>query len=287
MPFVEASNYALDKLRFIAIDNIRTAPTKADERIIFITNDPSIKSHYSETVHRPNVVITTVHDPWKFSHPRTEPLHEGSRKDELRFQSFVAILSCVEFKCEPSSVWMQDTYQTTAPDPGEPGKKRDPVLQTASYAVEMLSFSRLHAINFCIVGESVCSNKKWYADGCRPIRSCLVLRPGRGDPEHGSQAQYPFSTLSCAASRASALQPNRLGVHTRPYTRTQRPRSYQTAHPMEEEHQGYSQGRPEEPNPQRLGTSWKINRCLSVLYRRHEWARAGKGRGDQMGLAGG
>jgi hypothetical protein len=46
-----------------------------------------------------------------------------------------------------------------APNPGKPGKKRDPVLQTASYAVEMLSFSRRHAINFCIVGESVYPSK--------------------------------------------------------------------------------------------------------------------------------
>jgi hypothetical protein len=48
----------------------------------------------------------------------------------------------------------------TKADPGKPGKKRDPVLQTASYGVEMLSFPRGHAINFCIVGESLSPTKR-------------------------------------------------------------------------------------------------------------------------------
>ncbi len=48
----------------------------------------------------------------------------------------------------------------TKADPGKPGKKRDPVLQTASYGVEMLSFLRGHAINFCIVGESLSPSKR-------------------------------------------------------------------------------------------------------------------------------
>ena len=34
-------------------------------------------------------------------------------------------------------------------------RKRDPVLQTACYAVEMLSLSGHHVLNFCIIGESL------------------------------------------------------------------------------------------------------------------------------------
>src|SRR5260370_16966440 len=127
-PFVNAANYALDDISNIKIDSIRTAQTDKEKKIIFIANDPyniPIKNRYSETVRRPDVIITTLHDAWTFSHPRTECFREktiqecaGRRMGEFAFQSFAPILSSLDFKRKPSHIPTHNPYHNTlAPHP--------------------------------------------------------------------------------------------------------------------------------------------------------------------------
>jgi hypothetical protein len=47
------------------------------------------------------------------------------------------------------------SQKTPAQDVPWSSRKRDPILQTASYTVEALSLSRHHVLNSCIVGKSL------------------------------------------------------------------------------------------------------------------------------------
>ena len=53
------------------------------------------------------------------------------------------------------SVTQPTSQKTPAQDIPRSSRERDPSLQTASYAVEMLSLSRHHVLNSCIVGKSL------------------------------------------------------------------------------------------------------------------------------------
>jgi hypothetical protein len=86
------------------------------------------------------------------------------------------------------SVTQPTSQKTPAQDVPRSSRKRDPILQTASYAVEMLSPSRDHGLNSCIVGKS-----------------------SRGDSVQWPRHHLPPPALF-RPSRASTTRPSRMVV---------------------------------------------------------------------------
>jgi hypothetical protein len=76
---------------------------------------------------------------------------------------------------KPPPVTQPTSQKRPAQDVPRSSRKRDPILQTASYAVEMLSLSRHHVLNFCIVGESLHPGRNTSSDDPRPIYAHMAL----------------------------------------------------------------------------------------------------------------